>query len=111
MKPIHMRKYKTPEGVIRAIYRLWNDKRRWLQGPVAVTAEGRDTDPEDPTACRVCLLGGLERFTLTREVASCALDLLWGVACEGELSPVAINEEQGYAAIRKLMRKALKGKV
>lgn len=100
-----MKRYKTPKAILRAAYHLLDDKRHWSQGAEALTADGAAVNATNPLAAKWCAVGAVYAVTAVDDDGPAAMVSGW----LDEFTPwgiVSVNDEQGYAAMRRVYRKA-----
>jgi hypothetical protein len=68
--------YKSAKGVLRAVRRLFEDKKAWCYGFMAADENGFDCRVKSAKACKFCALGAISRFAADRKVAKDAARLL-----------------------------------
>lgn len=49
----------TPAGILRAAKAKIAHSQDWIRGYLALNEEGRTVDPNNPTACKFCMMGAL----------------------------------------------------
>jgi len=92
--------------VLQAAYDLIGDKRRWTQGQFARDVSGSSVPPNDPRA--VCWCGGGAIMKVSRDNDMAWTALQYACSFKYKENIVGVNDEQGYAAIRRMFRKAIK---
>ncbi len=100
-----MRTYKTPQAILRHAYHLIDKKSRWCQGTSARDIDGKWCALRSDRAVAWCADGAIIRVSFGMDAA----DRVYGwLAQADDIDFVEINDEQGYAAVRRLFRKAAK---
>lgn len=91
--------------VLQAAYDLIGDKRRWCQGELARDCNGNGVLPTSQEAVVWCAMGALLKIGGCRRA-----EVLLANACfdSHNTNDVCVNDNLGYAAIRRMFRKAIK---
>lgn len=91
--------------VLQAAYDLIGDKRRWCQGELARDCSGNGVLPTSQEAVAWCAMGALLKVGRSKKA-----EVLLGLACINryDTNDVCVNDNFGYAAIRRMFRKAIK---
>jgi hypothetical protein len=105
-----------PESVGQALEAAWSlisNKKHWIAGNFAETKDGKPVGSKDPLAHALCAIGAIQR--VNGRYQKKAVELLnyaavlqlphGGVECND--SVIGVNDEKGYAAVRKMFKTAI----
>jgi len=93
---------------LQATHDLFDDKKRWCQGDYAQNENGSTATVHGTKAVRWCASGGMYKVAGAR--AFCDASELLKSVCKKKFSMniQQVNDSLGYAAIRRMLRKAIK---
>lgn len=74
MKPLPIKNLTSALAILQEIKKVWRNPKRWTI-KLSEAEDGEQLLPRSDDVCRVCLLGGVDRFgaVRTRETANKAL--------------------------------------
>ena len=94
---------KTGIGVLRAVYRLFKNKKRWTQKEFAKDVHGNSVSTRDERAVCFCVDGALCRLSANSYLEAFAL---LDAVCDDYIT---VNDSRnGYAKIMHALRQAIK---
>ena len=95
--------------LLEKVYKRFDDKKKWTSGKPAKDRNGNPVSTRSPNAVCWCLLGAMSAENVsgkTQEDAENHLETVAGLMFSRDF--VSVNDVLGYAAVRRLLRKAIK---
>ena len=95
----------TPAATLEAAKSLIANPHKWAREAMAYDRKGNEVKPEDPEACRFCMVGALRRVSQTSADFEQCIRALRN-ACQGQ-SIFTFNDSHGHRAVLKAMGRAI----
>lgn len=94
-------------GQLKELLRLFSNKKRWTNGPLAKDSKGEAVNTDDPRACKFCLMGGAR--VITGDFRLSPLYDVLNAHTSGGKDIVAVNEgPDGYRRVVATIKRAIK---